>query len=195
MSKTLPILAAIVGLLLFFKKKQEEAGAAVLQPKPRPGEEPTPLWTTLTDLDSLYQKHGRRQGVEPELLKAIAIVESDENPNAKNPFDPSIGLMQVLCQPDGQGGCRNKLNVLGWPPGSESELYDPDYNLHIASQILSWNQRTFGWLKGIAVYNSWSAREDPPNGPFSNQRYVDKVLKEYRALTGFVSVGGESVSV
>jgi len=85
-------------------------------------------------LESLYIKHGINKGVDWKLLKAIATVESSENPNAKNPLDPSVGLMQILCVPDGTGGCKNRFNILDWPPISEQHLYDPDVSLHYASQ-------------------------------------------------------------
>jgi soluble lytic murein transglycosylase-like protein len=130
-------------------------------------------------LNDLYKKHGRQKGVDWRLLKAIARVESSENPQAFNPNDPSIGLMQVLCRADESGKCTNKLNVQGWPPEDGTELFDPDYNLHIAAQILAWNIDQFGMPKGIAVYNAWKARHAPDEGPFPNQGYVDKVMREY----------------
>lgn len=133
-------------------------------------------------LDDLYRKHASKKGLDWKLVKAVAIVESNENPNAKNPADPSLGLMQVLCVPDGRGGCANNLNVRDWPPESAKRLYDPDYNLHIACQILRWNIDTYGLWKGVAVYNSWSARHDPANGPFRNQEYVNKVRREYNSI-------------
>ena len=172
---TVLVMCGAIAFGLFLLRKQPTGKG--LHVKVEPGATPE------TDLDSLYEKYAARQGLDPMLLKAIARVESNENPKARNPADPSIGLMQVLCIPDGRGGCSNKLNVLDWPPESEGKLFDPDYNLHIASQILSWNTLTFGTLKGIAVYNSWGARNDPPDGPFRNQDYVDKVRREYVTLT------------
>jgi soluble lytic murein transglycosylase-like protein len=133
-------------------------------------------------LDYLYERHGLQKGVDWMLLKAIARVESSENPRAKNPLDPSIGLMQILCQPDGQGGCKNRFHILDWPPESEAALYDPDLNIHFGSQILAWNVQTYGLKKGVAVYNCWDSRLDPASGPFRNQRYVDKVFREYSAI-------------
>jgi len=135
-------------------------------------------------LDDLYAHYGQLHNLDPMLLKAIAQVESSEDPDAKNPNDPSYGLMQLLCVPDGSGGCKNKLNVLGWPPDSVAKLYDPDYSVSIAAQILRWNIDRYGHNKGIAVYNAWSAHTAPQDGPFPNQGYVDKVLSKYRALGG-----------
>ena len=135
-------------------------------------------------LDELYAHYGKLHNLDPMLLKAIAQVESSENPKAKNPTDPSYGLMQLLCRPDGKGSCANKLNVLDWPPGSVVQLYDPEYSLNIASQILTWNIGRYGFLRGIACYNHWGAHLAEPDGPFPNQGYVDKVMSHYRSLGG-----------
>ena len=143
--------------------------------------------TVEISLDDLYKKYGDRFSLDPLLLKAIAQVESSENPKAKNPADPSYGLMQLLCVPNGAGGCKNRLNVLGWPPENVEKLYDPDYSVYIGAQILSWNQGRYGFNKGIAVYNSWSAHTAPQEGPFPNQGYLDKVLSKYRALGGLTA--------
>ena len=163
----------------------------------KPKAEPKPVYSSTADwdqepvsfetktmqptLDELYQKHGQIHGLDPKLLKAIAQVESSENSLAKNQADPSFGLMQILCQDDGMGSCRNKLNILDWPPANKSKLFDPDYSLHIGAQILAWNIGQYGQNKGIAVYNAWSAHTAPREGPFPNQSYVDKVWAKYGA--------------
>jgi len=141
---------------------------------------------TLT-LDALYEKWGRRSGLEAQLLKAIAIVESDQNPNAVNPTDPSSGLMQIW-MPLNPDGTYRKRDLLNYPPDPKEQIFDPDYNLSLAVQILGWNQENYGWLRGIAMYNAFSARFDEPNGPFVNQGYVDKVMREYYALTPSIPV-------
>jgi soluble lytic murein transglycosylase-like protein len=126
------------------------------------------------DFDPIYRKYGNAYGVDWRLLKAVAIVESNENPNAVGSSD-DIGLMQVISD--------NTLSgVIGWPPESREQLFDPDYNVSIGSQILKWNIDTYGFQKGIAVYNNWSARFDGEYGPFRNETYVDKVLKQYSDL-------------
>lgn len=140
---------------------------------------------TMKPLDDIYKEQGQRFGVDWKLLKALAIVESSERPQVKNPADPSYGLMQVLCVPDGNGGCSNKFNIEGWPPAKAEDLYDAEYNVSLGAQIIKWNIETFGFEKGIAVYNNWSARNE--QAPYSNQSYVDKVLREFRNLGGEVS--------
>jgi len=144
-------------------------------------------------LNGLYQHYGQAYKLDWLLLKAIAIVESNENPDALNPRDPSTGLMQILCVPGPGGKCKNKLNVMGWDLATVERLKDPDFNLSIASQILKWNIDNYGFKRGIAVYNRWGSRNDPPNGPFGNQAYVDKVLREYEILKQQYEYGDEVI--
>ena len=128
-------------------------------------------------IDDLLKKWGAVHGVEWQLLKAIAIKESRLNPNAVSTADnESIGLMQVLCRPDGQGGCSNNLNVDGWRIATRKKLFDPDFNIRIGAQILAWNIRSYRMPRAIAVYNRWAERRSPVAGPFENQSYVDAVL-------------------
>ena len=182
------IIASLVGLVFLLRNVGLKSKVAVPGSAPVPGlvGDKNPFNrifpVTLTDL---YQRHGEYSGLDPDLLHAVAVVESNENPNAVNSTDPSIGLMQVLCVPDGKGSCKNRLNVQGWPPSSKDQLFDPDYNLHIASQILAWNINTYGLEKGIAVYNSWSAHTAPSEGPFPNQSYVNKVIAKWNEITSW----------
>lgn len=134
-------------------------------------------------LDDLYQRYGEKFGVDWRLIKAIALHESDENPLAVNHADnESIGLMQVLCRPDGRGGCLNRLNVEGWSETTREKLFDPEWNVYIGAQILADNIRAYGVAKGIAVYNAWDQHTAPTLGPFKNQGYVNEVLSRARAL-------------
>lgn len=136
-----------------------------------------------TAFDELYQRHGADAGVDWRLVKAIAQHESGENADAVNTSDnESLGLMQVLCRPDGRGGCANRLNVAGWADATREKLLDPDYNVYIGVQILASNINVYGVPKGIAVYNAWDQHTAPAAGPFKNQGYVDDVLRRARAL-------------
>lgn len=137
-------------------------------------------------LEELYREVGVRHGVNPRLLRAIAIIESGEDVDAVNPADPSFGIMQLLCTVDnsGQRVCRNTLNLPGWPPSKKQQLFDPVYNLEIAAGILRWNLENYGFPRGVAMYNAFGARMDPQNGPFRNQGYVEKVLGEFNKLGG-----------
>ena len=174
MEKILVILAAF-GAFLFSTDIQSKKSAR---------EETGNIGTTGMSLDDIYKEGGTEFGVDWKLIKAHAIVESSERPGAKNAADPSYGLMQILCQPDGEGGCRNQFNIEDWPPASSEDLYDPLLNVRLGAQIIRWNQDTFGLHQGIAVYNNWGARNDNYDGPYRNQEYVNKVLSEYRKLGG-----------
>ncbi|MFH1931044.1 MAG: transglycosylase SLT domain-containing protein [Pseudomonadota bacterium] len=185
------IIAAVLVYLGFSRESRDSGTPEPVQSTAGWETEPVSFEkSTVINLDDLYKKHGQRHGIDWKLLKAIAQVESSENPLAKNQLDPSFGLMQLLCKPDGMGGCSNRLNVLDWPPVGDSgnpeksKLFDPDYSLHIGAQILAWNIGQYGRNKGIAVYNAWSAHTAPKDGPYPNQGYVDKVLSKYRNLGG-----------
>ncbi len=134
----------------------------------------------LNPLDELFKKYGAKYNIEPRLLRAIAVVESSLRVDAirnNPPHDVSVGLMQILCIPDAKGFCTNKFNVDGWKNIKFNDLLNPDLNVSIGTQILAWNIKTYGYARGIAVYNNWSARNSPVNGPFPNQSYVNKVFK------------------
>jgi hypothetical protein len=146
---------------------------------------------TAPTIDDLFKKWGAVYGVEWRLLKAIAITESRLNPDAVNSRDKeSIGLMQVLCHPDGEGGCSNRLNVDGWSGATRKKLFDPHFNIRIGTQILAWNIRTYGMPKAVAVYNRWAERTSPVAGPFENQSYVDAVLDNNVRKAGIDIHGG-----
>ena len=135
-----------------------------------------------TSLDLIFRQAGAKHGVDWRLLKAIATVESSLNPTAINKADPSVGLMQLLAV-GWPNHITNKLPAIpNWPPDNPKQLFDPVYNVDIGAQIINWNINKFGLNKGIAVYNSWSERNTPPGHKFGNQRYVDKVLSNYRKL-------------
>jgi soluble lytic murein transglycosylase-like protein len=132
-------------------------------------------------VDDLFRKWAAVYRVEWQLLKAIARKESRLNPNAVNNDDnESIGLMQVLCRPNGQGGCANNLKVDGWSEATRGKLFDPEFNIRIGAQILAWNIRKYGMPKAVAVYNRWAERASPRAGPFVNQAYVDTVVAGYK---------------
>lgn len=135
-------------------------------------------------LDDLFHKWADIYSVDWNLSKAHAIVESALNASAINETDnESLGLMQILCRPDGNGGCINRLNVDGWSEATREKLLDPDFNIMIGTQIIASNVRAYGLPRAIAVYNRFAERNSPVNGPFQNQKYVDRVLKVYKDLT------------
>lgn len=189
------IFVALAGYFAFLRDRPEKTIDKFVGPLPDsfvgplPQETPPPTFSdfatadTPRSLDELYLLYGKAYGVDPNLLKAVAIVESNENPNAFNAADPSIGVMQLLCVGFGSGKCTNRLNLPDWPPQYVEQLFDPDYNVSIGAQILAWNISQYGTDKGIAVYNNYSARNTQPGYPFPNQEYVNKVKLQLFLLT------------
>src|SRR5579859_7824797 len=140
-------------------------------------------------LREIFDKWGNQYGVDPLLLEAFATVESGLDANAVRwnpPKDISVGLMQVLYIPSNinvpNSPPTNRFNVDGWSEATFDKLKDPEFNVRIASQIVAWNVKTFGMPRAIAVYNNYSQRFAGVNGPFTNQSYVDKVLRNYARL-------------
>lgn len=142
----------------------------------------TPYWAE-------FQSASARYGVDWRLLAALAFVESSFNPRAINQSDNrSIGLMQVLCRPDGRGGCKKLASDFPEIDRSlwcEQLLFVPGYNIIQGTIILAAGIKRYGVKKGVAVYNSLAARNAPDAGPFPNQVYVDNVMS-YATRLGMV---------
>lgn len=169
---------ALAGLALFTRR-----GSAMAD------ETASPVGPPATPYDGIFKRYAVMTGLDWRLIRAVATVESSLNPIAINRADnESLGLMQVLCRPDGKGGCTNHLPaVRGWTTATRDYLLDPDFNVYIGAQILADNFRAYGSIqKAVAVYNAWDQRNASKSGPFKNQAYVDKVLRVYRELGGTV---------
>jgi soluble lytic murein transglycosylase-like protein len=141
--------------------------------------------------DNLYRKHGSKQRLPWQLLKAIATIESNENPTAVNRADPSYGIMQILCSGSGDK-CTNKFPAIPeFTTATKTKLLqDADFNIQIGAKILSYNLNytklgatNAGYRKAIAMYNRWAARNES-DGSFANQTYVNRVWAEYQRLLG-----------
>lgn len=134
-------------------------------------------------LRELVRTVAKQHGVPPELAEAIVDVESGWDPKVVS-LEDSYGLMQILCRPDGRGGCANRFDIVGWPPRHARDLFEAKLNVKIGMQILAYDISHFGLWRGVAAYNDWGARHDPPDGPYRNQPYVDWVRRVYQQLKG-----------
>jgi soluble lytic murein transglycosylase-like protein len=98
------------------------------------------------------------------LTKAIIAHESEWNPNAVNPGDPSYGLMQVLFGPRG-----------AYPSYTAQQLLDPVTNIELGVLYLRQQLARYSDLAAaISAYNAGHALVQ--GGGFVNQEYVDDVL-------------------
>lgn len=137
------------------------------------------------NLDEIFVKHADRTGVPWQLIKAVSQQESNLNPKAVKTMDKTgmraIGLMQVTCP--------SKKIIEGWigeepAEGGCDSLFDPDKNVQMGTDILSWNMTFFGFLRGIASFNIWTECTSSPQGPFKNQAYVDAIIKNFKQYGG-----------
>lgn len=133
----------------------------------------------MPDYDEAIRRTAERHGLDPRLVKAIVAAESNFQSNAyrwePKRGDASYGLMQVLF------ATAKTVGYSGEPEG----LYDPDTNLEIGARYLA---KQLARYRGdvpsaVAAYNAGTARRTK-SGKFSNQGYVDRVLRFYNGGGG-----------
>lgn len=97
-----------------------------------------------------YQEAGQRYGIDPTLLRAIAKVESSENPRAvnQNKGSTDYGLMQI------NSSWLPKLKTFGI---EKEDLWNPCVSVNVGAWILAHNVQEHGrtW-KAIGAYNARS---------------------------------------
>jgi len=129
--------------------------------------------------DALIWTAANARGLDPLLVKAIVAQESGFQPNAFRAEprigDASRGLMQVL-----YGTARD----MGYR-GSADGLFDPATSIEYGTAWLAkqWVRYQYGGRQltdAIAAYNAGTAVFDAPRGSYSNQGYVDGVLRYYQ---------------
>lgn len=108
---------------------------------------------------SIYEKYGKQYGISPKLLKAIAKVESGEQPGIVGDDGESIGLFQI--QP--------KWHMQRLKEGES--LLDPEVNTRIACEILTELMEKYGTLDEVlTAYNCGHDTGD--------RRYANRVYEE-----------------
>ena len=108
---------------------------------------------------SIYERYGKQYGISPKLLKAIAKVESGEQPGTVGDDGESIGLFQI--QP--------KWHMQRLKEGES--LLDPEVNIRVACEILSELMDKYATLDEVlTVYNAGHDTGD--------RRYANRVYEE-----------------
>lgn len=124
--------------------------------------------------DSIIEKVAASSAVEPNLLRAVIVVESGFNSRAVSRRG-AIGLMQLMPATASRFGVSNP--------------YDPKENIHAGAQYLKFLMDRFGQnvRLALAAYNAGEdavARNGGQIPPFSEtMAYVPKVLRIYRMLS------------
>jgi soluble lytic murein transglycosylase-like protein len=123
--------------------------------------------------DSIIEKAAAAASVEPNLLRAVIVVESGFNTRAVSKRG-AVGLMQLMPATASRYGVSNP--------------YDPRQNVHGGARYLKFLMDRFGQdvRLALAAYNAGEDAVDRNGGqipPFSEtMAYVPRVLKIYRML-------------
>ena len=123
--------------------------------------------------DSIIERAAMSASVEPNLLRAVILVESGFNPRAMSKRG-AVGLMQLMPATAVRFGVSNP--------------YDPRENVHAGARYLRFLIDRFGQdvQLALAAYNAGERAVDRNGGqipPFTEtMAYVPRVLKIYRRL-------------
>jgi len=136
------------------------------------------LWSFLFFCSPTYahcwQEAGDRYGIEPELLQAIGIVESNLNPAARSKNKDGsydIGLMQINSR---NIPTLNRFNI------SEQQLIEnPCLSVMSGAWILAGfiRKKGYGW-EAVGAYNAGLS----PKNAGLRKRYVKRVWPHYQRL-------------
>lgn len=123
--------------------------------------------------DSIIEKAARAAAVEPNLVRAVIVVESGFNSRALSKRG-AVGLMQLMPATAVRFGAANS--------------YDPNENVYAGARYLKFLMNRFGQdlSLALAAYNAGEVAVDRNGGripPFTEtMNYVPRVLKIYRML-------------
>ena len=126
------------------------------------------------DVQAKIIYHAEQWGLDPALVKAVAKVESGFNPMAKNPSDPSYGLMQIT-----PGLAYDYGLITNYISPSELEIemiYNIDNNLSIACWFM---QRLHSRYEFDQAVQSYNVGEGGYINGVRNYDYLNKVERYY----------------
>jgi soluble lytic murein transglycosylase-like protein len=132
------------------------------------------LLARATQYDSIIEQAAISSALEPNLLRAVIVVESGFNSHAVSKRG-AVGLMQLMPATGSRFGVSN--------------LYDPRENVHGGARYLKFLIDRFGHniRLALAAYNAGEQAVERNGGqipPFTEtQAYVPRVMKIYKMLT------------
>jgi soluble lytic murein transglycosylase-like protein len=132
------ILAAILTFLMLVPKKLEALAASTVPP-------------AFDTVDAIIAENAKRYGVDPALIRAFIKVESNFNPNAVNPSDPSYGLMQIMpILAEDYGIVRDWRNVTG---AEIAMIKLPSTNVRIGTWHIARLLNHYPFDEAVQMYN------------------------------------------
>ncbi len=137
---------------------------------------------TRPEIDGMIEVHARSQGLDPELVHAVVLVESSYDPTARS-TEGAMGLMQLM------PATARSLEV--------DNPYNPDENLRGGTTYLRQLLDRFGGDLELALagYNAGPQAVDRYRGlpPYpETHAYVDRVMRLFRGEAPRPAVGAHS---
>lgn len=106
----------------------------------------------ISEIERKIFLYAKANGIEPAIVMAVVRTESNFNPNAKNPSDPSFGLMQITDELAYDYGLISSW--VGFPDSSEIILMmNIDNNLDVGCGFLSSLLSKYSFDQAIQSYN------------------------------------------
>lgn len=115
-----------------------------------------------------WEQAGQKYGIDPMMLKAIAMTESGLNPKIESPTS-DIGLMGIN---------RWWLPKLAQRGLSEQDVWEPCTNVHVGAWILQGNYRVLG--KNWNAVGAYAAACSKLKGAACRRARTDYAQKVYR---------------
>jgi soluble lytic murein transglycosylase-like protein len=153
-----------------------EISAAAMEPLP-PAEPPpfdAAQLQRIVAVQKIVAAAAAERGVDPALINALIWVESKFDPRARGPGG-SQGLMQLMPK---------TADAMAKQLGRKRASYDPDFNIHAGTLLLSRLLTRFegdvslalaAYNRGTGIVAGWVASGEPL--PERTQSYVDRVLR------------------
>lgn len=128
--------------------------------------------------DEHFDTYGEQHGIDPNVGRAVAQVESDMNPGARNPRSTATGLMQIT-EPTAR--LIQKARQLPEP----IDRTDPQASIDHGSWLIGDNTRRLGTLKdGLMAFKAGTNDPAVWNGNPENVAWLPKVQAAYKGITG-----------
>lgn len=134
------------------------------------------LVPAFSSMATCWKQAGDRYGIEPELLQAIAIVESNMDPKAVNKNTDGtidVGLMQI--------NSRHFQTLRKFSISQKDLINDPCQSVMTGAWILAGNIRQFGYSwEAVGAYNAGTGKTHKHQA--LRQKYIKKVALQYAQL-------------